>query len=168
MYKTLGTLLNYNGYGSTLEDLHFPPADLYQQVSQFEEPEDFMQSDAFLQLENGYNEDNSKAQSLVARFETDKQALFILPNEKWARRISGVYANELNKLFPNRAHALLTDLGDDTYLVSVRAPAVTKTGADELCRQFATGGGRQAAAGINQLPAKDYDLFLQKFTQQFT
>lgn len=167
MYKTLGILLNYNGYGSTLEDLHFPPATLYKQVSQFKEPEDFMTSEAFLQLESGYNEDIQHAQALVADFETDKQALFILPNEKWARRISGVYANELNKRYPNRAHALLTDLGDNNYLVSVRAPAATKTGADELCRQFETGGGRQAAAGINRLPASDYDLFLQKFTAQF-
>ena len=31
--KTLGTLLNYNGYGSTLDDLYFPPAELYANVS---------------------------------------------------------------------------------------------------------------------------------------
>ena len=28
--KNLGTYLNYNGYGSALEDLHFDPAELYQ------------------------------------------------------------------------------------------------------------------------------------------
>jgi hypothetical protein len=38
------------------------------------------------------------------------------------------------------------------YTVSVRAPLTRRTGADALCRQFPTGGGRAAAAGINRLP----------------
>ncbi len=30
--ETLGTLLNYNGYGSTIEDLYFPPDQLYRKL----------------------------------------------------------------------------------------------------------------------------------------
>jgi len=36
-----------------------------------------------------------------------------------------------------------------------------------LCRQFATGGGRKAAAGINDLPESDYDRFVAAFTAAF-
>jgi len=42
-----------------------------------------------------------------------------------------------------------------------------KTGADELCRQFASGGGRKAAAGINQLPESELNLFSEKFFDAF-
>ncbi|OYW81954.1 MAG: hypothetical protein B7Z22_14920, partial [Hyphomonas sp. 32-62-5] len=41
------------------------------------------------------------------------------------------------------------------YVVSVRAPLSNKAGADILCSQFATGGGRKAAAGINHLDAAE-------------
>ena len=166
--KKLGRLINYNGYGSSLEDLHFAPAELYKAISAFEDPIDFVESsDIYTRLAEGYDEDNKNVDSLKPKHVTDKVALYILPNEKWARRISGDFANALSKQNPDRAHALLTDLGDDNYLVSIRAPAATKTGADELCRQFETGGGRKAAAGINRLPFSDYDLFVERFEKQF-
>ena len=52
-------------------------------------------------------------------------------------------------------------------MVSVRAPLTDKRGADELCRQFSTGGGRQAAAGINHLAEDDYDRFLAAFAAAY-
>jgi hypothetical protein len=51
--------------------------------------------------------------------------------------------------------------------VSVRAPLNNKTGADELCRQFETGGGRKAAAGINFLPTEMRSQFITAFKKQF-
>jgi hypothetical protein len=45
------------------------------------------------------------------------------------------------------------------YQVSVRGPLSCRTGADELCRQFETGGGRKAAAGINRLPEAELARF---------
>ena len=53
------------------------------------------------------------------------------------------------------------------YAVSVRAPVAAPRGADELCRRFA-GGGRQGAAGIDRLPAADYERFLAAFSQAYT
>jgi len=52
-------------------------------------------------------------------------------------------------------------------LVGVRAPLNNKTGADELCRQFPSGGGRKAAAGINQLPEEQLTSFIDRFSQQY-
>ena len=69
--------------------------------------------------------------------------------------MSGVYGNDLANQSPDRAHAVLTDI-DGGYLVSVRAPLNNRSGADEVCRQFDTGGGRAAAAGINKLPHDDW------------
>ena len=42
--------------------------------------------------------------------------------------------------------AVLTAKDNGNYLVSVREPLSNKTGADELCMRFPTGGGRKAAA----------------------
>jgi hypothetical protein len=66
---------------------------------------------------------------------------------------------------PARAHAVLTEKANGNYLISVRAPLNKKTGADELCRQFATGGGRAAAAGVNDLPADQLNYFIDTFKQ---
>ena len=57
---------------------------------------------------------------------------------------------------------------DGGYVVSVRAPLSHKTGADELCRQFETGGGRKAAAGINHLAEVDYERFMNAFLDAFS
>ena len=59
---------------------------------------------------------------------------------------------------------MLTEKSNGNYLVSIRAPLNNKTGADEICRQFPTGGGRKAAAGINDLPADMYDQFIDTFS----
>jgi hypothetical protein len=166
--KTLGTLLNYNGYGSTLEDLHLPPAELYKRVQAHVSPFTFIEEDdAFSTLANGYESDHAKAVSIAATSSTDNTAIFIFPNDPFARRISGVYANELAQQNPDRAHALLSEIEDGSYLVSVRAPVNNRTGADELCRQFETGGGRKAAAGINKLPATDLETFATAMNAQF-
>jgi hypothetical protein len=52
-------------------------------------------------------------------------------------------------------------------VVSVRAPLVTRDGADALCRQFETGGGRKAAAGVNHLPDSALDDFVAAFRSAF-
>ena len=81
--------------------------------------------------------------------------------------MGGVYANELARANRGRAHALLTVLADGGYLVSVRAPLANPAGAGELCQRFPTGGGREAAAGINHLPADRLDEFTDLFRHQY-
>jgi hypothetical protein len=91
----------------------------------------------------------------------------VLPSEPWARRVNGVLANQLAQQATGRAHALLTRLPEGGFVVSVRAPLNTREGADELCRRFATGGGRKAAAGVNHLPDEQYEEFVQAFRSAF-
>lgn len=162
--KKLGIYINYNGYGSNLDDLHFKPADLYSLASQFDDPLAFICEDraSFDRLEAGYNNDMQQARSAELLKESAISSAVLLPDEKWARRVSGVYGNALANEFPSRAHAVLTCRPDGTYLVSVRAPLNNKQLADTLCMEFPTGGGRKAAAGINALPANMLEQFLDR------
>lgn len=165
LLESLGTYINYNGYGSSLDDLHFTPANLYKELLPFHDPISFINEskETFQQLEHGYQQDMSFASSIRPTSKSEKTAIFILPNEPWARRVSGVYSNDLANKSPARAHAVLTEAVNDTYLVSIRAPLNNKTGADEICRQFPTGGGRKAAAGINSLPSQMLGKFIDTF-----
>jgi hypothetical protein len=130
---------------------------------------DFIHGDSasFKKLEQGYLQDMERAASVQAESADSRVALYILPNAPWARRVSGVFSNELANGFPDRAHAVLTLISGDSYLVSVRAPLNNKTGADEVCRQFATGGGRKAAAGINELPGDDIPRLLEAMRKYY-
>jgi hypothetical protein len=163
--ENLGIYINYNGYGSNLADLHFEPADLFRKVSAFPSPFDFMAEgrEDFEKLEQGYQQDMSTAESLAPEYRDAAVAVFMMPNEPWARRVSGVYSNDLANGDPARAHAVLTAKANGCYLVSVRAPLENKTGADELCMKFPTGGGRKAAAGVNDLPADMLKEFIDTF-----
>lgn len=170
LLEKLGTYINYNGYGSNINELHFPPSELYSLLLPYANPLEFINNDTmvFKQLESGYEEDLNHAHNIRAEFSSEKSAIFILPNEPWARRVSGVFSNLLTQSNPNRAHAVLTLNANNNYLVSVRAPLNNKTGADELCRQYPTGGGRKAAAGINELPAHQLDAFINSFMNHFS
>ena len=160
--ENLGVYINYNGYGADLDDLHFKPADLYRMISRYGDPLDFIDDgrEHFQTLETGYQQDMAAAAALAPEFKDAATAVYMLPNEAWARRVSGVYSNDLANGDPNSAHAVLTVKANGDYLVSVRAPLNNKTGADELCRAFPTGGGRKAAAGINNLPAQQLPKFI--------
>ncbi|MEE4278293.1 MAG: DHH family phosphoesterase [Halieaceae bacterium] len=166
--RRLGTYLNYNGYGASLEDLHFHPAELYQLLRSYADPDAFVAEAAssFERLEAGYEGDMARAQGLAAQWQNASAALFVLPDAAWSRRVSGVFGNALARDYPQRAHAVLTQK-EGGFLVSVRAPLEDKRDADTLCRGFETGGGRAAAAGINHLPEEDYDRFVKALAETY-
>jgi hypothetical protein len=168
LLRELGILINYNGYGATVEDLHFPPAALFFALAPYADPLVFAREDpTFAQLRDGYREDMARAGAARVECPGPRHSCVILPAAPWARRVGGVYANALAQAEPGRAHALLTRLPEGGFLVSVRAPLATRDGADALCRQFPTGGGRKAAAGINQLPDAAFDDFVAAFVAAF-
>ena len=167
--RQLGVCVNYNAYGASLEDLHFSPAELYQRMAQFDSPSTLIDEDSelFETLTEAYRQDMHSANTAPRAFEDDDIAVVSLPDAAWARRVSGVYGNDLANQSPDRAHAVLTDI-DGGYLVSVRAPLNNRSGADEVCRQFDTGGGRAAAAGINKLPHDELGRFIDALRAQWT
>jgi len=105
--------------------------------------------------------------TISPKYQTDKLAVICLPDEKWARRVSGVLGNELANQFPDRAHAIVSVKDADHYLVSIRAPNSNRSGADEIAGQFPTGGGRKAAAGINALPMNQLDQLIEVMEKQY-
>lgn len=166
--RELGILLNYNGYGPSIEDLHIAPDQLFRALQPYADPLEFIASDSlFVRLREGYTDDLSRAHAITIDDLGERHRLIILPDQPWARRVSGVYANELARAEPHKAHAMLTRLAGGGFVVSVRAPLVNPDGADVLCRQFPSGGGRRAAAGINHLPESAYDQFLGQFLKAF-
>ena len=165
--KELGVCINYNGYGPSLDDLHFHPDALYESLLEACRPQAFLDSSTFRQLEQGYREDLAASAALTPVVEESAFAVYQLPSAAWARRVSGVFSNDLVRAFPARAHAVLTERDDGAFLVSVRAPFDRRTGAETVCSQFATGGGREAAAGINCLPAEELDQLIGALAAEY-
>lgn len=166
--QELGECINYNAYGETVEDLYFDPAELYRLIHAHTDPLTFIhENPAFHTLKSGYGQDMAQAQANKAVHESPAGSIYLLPDAAWSRRISGVFGNALATAAPQRAHAVLTKKTDGAYLVSVRAPLAVKAGADALCSQFETGGGRKGAAGINHLPEADLERFIAAFDSVF-
>jgi hypothetical protein len=167
--RELGEYLNYNSYGESVEDLNFHPAELYRIMHQQKNPFVFIREDGVFEiLKNGYNEDMALARAIRPEYETPSGAVYILPAKPWSRRVSGSFGNILASASPERAHAVLTQRSDGAFVVSVRAPLSTNSGADTLCSSFATGGGRKGAAGINLLPENELPRFIQLFDETFS
>ena len=164
----LGMLVNYNGYGGSVDDLLYHPADLYSELASFDTPMKFLNENmtVFDALEAGYETDLAKAIQAKVIDKTETGHVITLTDSAGSRRISGVHGNQLAQDNPNRAHAILT-AQKGGYLVSIRAPLKNRTGADTLAMKFETGGGRSAAAGINHLPDAELDRFIKAFRAAF-
>ncbi len=166
--REIGELLNYNSYGAQVKDLFFPPEALYQAVREYRSPFDFYEKSKTLKtLKVGFESDMNLALSQPEYKKIGRNRIYRFPDNPWARRVSGVFANLKARENPDGAHALITENHDETLRISVRAPLSNKQGADTLCRAFPSGGGRSAAAGINALPPGLLDNFLIKFEQTY-
>ena len=161
LLKELGTYINYNGYGRSVDELHFHPAQLFEKLSCYSDPFDLINEagSIFYQLKAAYSADMTKARKAAVLVDNEQLYAVQLADEPWARRVSGVFGNELANASPNKAHVVvsLNESNADeevSYTISLRAPLTNKQGAGDLCATFPTGGGRAAAAGINALPAE--------------
>ena len=164
----LGNLLNYNAYGETEADLHIAPALLYQDLHQYADPFDFIANSAnFSLLQQAYSQDMCLLEDVQPRWQRQNGAIYVLPNEAWARRVSGLLANRLQTECCDQSFAVLTEKSDGCFIASVRSCAPGQKTAHGFCSSFATGGGRQAAGGINRLEACDLDNFAARFFAYF-
>jgi len=70
--EELGTLLNYNGYGATVDDLFFAPDALFKKLLPYSDPFEFINSDdTFKELKTGYESDMANAKAIEASFAND-------------------------------------------------------------------------------------------------
>lgn len=166
--ERLGICLNYNAYGETVADLHFDPVDLAESMLPFTDPLMFAaHSEAYARLTAGYEEDMCQARRLAPLRQVPGATLMRLPDEAWARRAIGVFANELMQAQPDCALGILSPKSRGGFTVSVRVPTHSPVGAAEFCRTFDTGGGRKLAGGINHLPESDLECFAVRFEACF-
>ena len=160
--KELGVLVNYNGYGSAIEDLHFHPAELYKLLVEYESPLAVIkdQSSPYHKLASCYAEDLSNALACTP-FQNSTEIFAVqLPNEAWSKRISGTYGNRLSKENPDKAVVIATDNPDGTLTISLRAPKSKPHGASTICSRHPSGGGRESAAGVNALEVEQLEDFV--------
>lgn len=161
MLAELGLLLNYNAYGERLGDLHFDPLELAAELLPYQDPLDFVgDSPSFQRLREGHAADMAEAAALRPWREGPGARLYRLPAAPWARRVSGVLANQLAAADPQRALGLLSVRSDGDWQFSLRVPADATLAADDFCRRYPSGGGRQRAAGINRLPDEALEDFV--------
>jgi len=166
--ERLGIYLNYNAYGETIADLHFDPVDLAESMLPFTDPLMYAaHSEAYARLAAGYEEDMCRARKLAPLRQVPGAMLMCLPDEAWARRAIGVFANELMQARPDSALSILSPKSSGGFTVSVRVPIHSPVGAAEFCRAFDTGGGRKLAGGINHLPEGDLERFAGRFEACF-
>ncbi|MGH8665167.1 MAG: acetyltransferase [Burkholderiales bacterium] len=166
--RELGECINYNAYGESVDDLHYHPGDLYRALAPYADPFRFISGEpVFDVLKQGMADDLYRASEARSLGERAGHALIVLPAEAWSRRVSGILGNRLAQQYPERAHAVLTARPDGGFVVSVRAPVANPGGADALCRQFESGGGRAGAGGINRLAASELDRFARAFAAAY-
>jgi len=161
--RELGECINYNAYGDSVDDLYYHPADLYRTLVAYADPLQFITSEPVLEvLREARADDLYRAGELDSVMQSAQAAVYVLPDAAWSRRVNGTFGNQLARNHPQRAHAVLTRRAGG-YVASVRAPMIAPRGADAVCRQFESGGGRQQAAGINLLPEADFERFVTVF-----
>jgi hypothetical protein len=172
--QEVGVLINYNGYGSCLEDLNFEPADLYRKLTQYQNPFDLAKDaeSPYHVLKQAYSQDMVMLERAMPLYESGVMELYILPNNASSRRVSGIFGNQLANKNPTKAFAVLTtnplnSKGHVTYTVSLRAPLNNKQGAAQICSNFDTGGGREAAAGINELEDDDIGTLIALIEEKY-
>ncbi len=164
----LGDSMNYNAYGETIADLRVPPAELYRLIKPYADPLQFLAREpVFEALRNGWREDMNRALAIGFCSDSARTRIYELPDEAWSRRVIGAFANHLVLSQPDHAFAVLAPNSRGGYVVSVRAPRGHTKSAAGLCREHPTGGGRQEAAGIDNLLAEDLPGFMLRFQAYF-
>jgi hypothetical protein len=166
--RELGEDISYNAYGDREADLVIHPAELYRALSGYGDPFAFMQkAPVCRRLAEQKRADLSMAELVQPELTLPGATIYILPDDTWTRRVRGLLANRLATRSPDLAHAVMTVDGARGYTVSVRAPLASQDGADVVCRKFASGGGRVAAAGINHLPRGELPRFVREMDEAF-
>jgi len=162
--KEIGETLNYNGYGNEESDLTVHPKDVYLDIQKYRSPFQYRKkSEIYNKINAQMNSDEAELNSSEILHTSETGNIILLPSTKASTRYSGIYSNKKTTENPNKAFAILTNINEDTYRISIRSPKNNPTGASKLALSFPTGGGREKAAGINELPKTEFKNFIEKF-----
>ncbi len=160
----LGEALNYNAYGETEADLVVAPATLCRMLSRHRDPIALRHDEPLIaRIVDSMRADLARARALPALASGTRAVVHVLPDAAWSRRVRGVLGNELARAAPGKAHAVLSPDGRGAFVVSVRSPPRSGIDAGAFCSRYPGGGGRAAAAGIDDLAAGEIDRFVADF-----
>ena len=169
LLKQIGLVVNYNSYGQTADDLFYSPEEIAEAVKacgsdvfRFTE-----QSDIFSTLLENFSNDMASAGCQEPYSISENGVIYTLPNEVWTHRIMGSFSNHLVSTNKDLACAISVLNSDGTYRISVRSSINNPHGAGDLCKKFG-GGGREKAAGINNLPESELEEFKEEFEGTFS
>ena len=161
--RVIGEAINYNAYGETERDVHIAPRALYALMARYRDPLEFQAAEPVVaELDQQRHDDLQSAGALAPHWHSERGSVLLLPDAPWSRRVIGCLANERANAHPRQAQAVLKPLRNGDYVVSLRAPRAMPAGAAALCARFG-GAGREAAAGIDRLPAGELDRFIEAF-----
>ncbi|MBF0199379.1 MAG: acetyltransferase [Planctomycetes bacterium] len=167
--KEIGEALNYNGYGQKAEDLSVWPGDVYLDLQKYTDPFEYYEKSACLhKIIAQKTADEKEMGNAKEIYRSSAGVCVLLPKSPASARMSGVFSNEMVMNEPDLAHAIFTQLDEEHYRISIRAPLNRPEGADVLAVKHPTGGGRSKAGGVNSLPMKDRDLFFRNFDEVFS
>jgi len=169
LLKQIGFVVNYNSYGQTADNLFYSPEEIAEAVKacgsdvfRFTE-----QSDIFSTLLENFSNDMASAGCQEPYSISENGVIYTLPNEVWTHRIMGSFSNHLVSTNKDLACAISVLNSDGTYRISVRSSINNPHGAGDLCKKFG-GGGREKAAGINNLPESELEEFKEEFEGTFS
>lgn len=163
--RRLGEAINYNAYGERESDVFIAPARLFGRMARHDDPLRFAREDPVVpEIERQRRDDLDRARAIAPHLSGASGCVWLLPDAPWSRRVIGDLANALANADPGRAQAVLKADAAGDYTVSVRAPRDAPRGASGFCAAFG-GAGRAAAAGIDRLPHRDLDRFVEAFAR---
>lgn len=166
--REVGETLNYNGYGNEELDLTVHPKDVYLDLKDYESPFEYRKkSETYNKIYTQMKSDESELSSSEILHESETGKVILLPNTRASIRYSGIYSNQQTTDNPDRAFAILTLVDGGNYRISIRSPKTNPYGASKLALQFPTGGGREKAAGVNELPRSELNSFIEKFEEVY-
>ncbi len=166
--KEIGETLNYNGYGNKESDLTVHPKDVYLDIKNYESPFQYRdKSDVYYKIHTQMKSDEAELSSSEIMHDTQTGKVILLPDSRASIRYSGIYSNEQTTNNPDKAFAILTLVDGENYRISIRSPKTNPYGASKLALQFPTGGGREKAAGVNELPISELNQFIEKFEEVY-
>jgi hypothetical protein len=158
----LGMALTHNSYSDRIEDALVAPAELARVLVATADPLRFVATSAlYAAIDAARRRDIALAHDIAPVHVLPGALVYLMPDAPWARRVRGIFGNEIANAHPAQAHAVVTVREDGDYTVSVRAPCARPVGADALCREFG-GNGRAAAAGIERLPRDRLQEFVAR------
>jgi len=154
--RELGELISYNACVANVKDACIEPAALYDRLSRYPQPMDFLKSESLIcEIDAVRREDIYRASELTPYWQDVDASVYVLPDTPWAHRIASGLDQRIAADDPTRAHAFLRPVENGHFDVKVRAARSAAA---------AIRGERPCAWVVEHLPQGEIDHFIRAFS----